>query len=142
MKKYYAVIDTNVIVSSMLRRDSIPGEIVNLVGDDQIVPLLNEDILGEYAEVLGRNKFGFTNEDIVGALETIREKGIFLERSEAQEAFVDEDDAVFFEICLSGRSSMNAYLITGNLRHYPIRSYVVTPREMLEIIERERAQNQ
>lgn len=30
---------------------------------------------------------------------------------------------------------MDAYLITGNLKHYPVRSYVVTPRQMLEIIE-------
>ena len=29
--KYYAVIDTNVVVSSMLRHDSIPGAILDLV---------------------------------------------------------------------------------------------------------------
>ena len=31
---------------------------------------------------------------------------------------------------------MDAYLITGNIKHYPIRSYVVTPKEMLDIIEK------
>ena len=50
-------------------------------------------------------------------------------------SFPDEDDIVFFEIALSGRSTMDAYLVTGNLKHYPVRSYVVTPRQMLEIIE-------
>lgn len=29
--KYYAVIDTNVVVSSMLKHNSIPGEIIDLV---------------------------------------------------------------------------------------------------------------
>lgn len=39
--KYYDVIDTNVIVSSMLKHDSIPGEILDLVISKTIVPLLN-----------------------------------------------------------------------------------------------------
>ena len=32
---------------------------------------------------------------------------------------------------------MDAYLVTGNMKHYPVRSYVVTPREMIDIIEKE-----
>ena len=38
---------------------------------------------------------------------------------------------------MSARNTMDAYLITGNMKHYPVRSYIVTPREMLEIIEKE-----
>lgn len=57
--KYYAVIDTNVVVSSMLKHDSIPGEILNLVLSKTIVPLLNKEIIDEYEDVLKRNKFGF-----------------------------------------------------------------------------------
>ena len=59
--KYYAVIDTNIIVSSMLKHDSIPGSIIDLVVSKTIIPLLNEEILDEYYDVLTRNKFGFTN---------------------------------------------------------------------------------
>ena len=66
---------------------------------------------------------------------SLREKAIFLPREHTEEAFPDEDDIVFFEIALSGRSRMDAYLVTGNLKHYPVRSYVATPRQMLEIIE-------
>ena len=57
--KYYAVIDTNVIVSSMLKHDSIPGMIIDLVLSKVIVPLLNQEIIDEYKDVLTRNKFGF-----------------------------------------------------------------------------------
>jgi hypothetical protein len=39
---------------------------------------------------------------------------------------------------MSARQTMDAYLVTGNMKHYPIRSYVVTPREMIDIIEREK----
>ena len=35
---YYAVIDTNVIVSSMLKGTSIPGIIVSKALDGQIIP--------------------------------------------------------------------------------------------------------
>lgn len=38
---YYAVIDTNVVVSSMLKQTSIPGKIIDYVVRGKIVPLLN-----------------------------------------------------------------------------------------------------
>lgn len=44
---------------------------------------------------------------------------------------------MFYEIVLTARSASNAYLITGNKKHYPIKSFVVTPREMIEIIEKD-----
>lgn len=28
----------------------------------------------------------------------------------------------------------NAYLVTGNIKHFPIKPYIVTPKEMLDII--------
>ena len=57
---FYAVIDTNVVVSSLLKRDSIPAKILDLVISGIIVPLFNEEILSEYAEVLSRKEFGFS----------------------------------------------------------------------------------
>lgn len=41
--KYYAVIDTNVLVSAMLKKNTPP---------DKIIPLLNKEILNEYRKVL------------------------------------------------------------------------------------------
>ena len=135
MKKYYAVIDTNVLVSSMLKSDSIPGQIIDMILIGRIVPLLNEEIISEYEDVLTRNKFGFEDGQAEALIENIRTKAIFLPREHTDEAFLDEDDIVFFEIALSGRSTMDAYLVTGNKKHYPIKKFVVTPRQMLEIIE-------
>lgn len=135
--KYYAVIDTNVIVSSMLKNDSIPGQIVQSISEDIITPILNEDILNEYVEVLSRNKFGFKDEEINNLLAIVKANAIFLERKQTIEDFVDKDDIVFFEIVMSARSTMDAYLVTGNMKHYPIRSYVVTPAQMMEIIKKE-----
>ncbi len=133
--KYYAVIDTNVIVSSMLKHDSIPGRILDLVILNVIVPLLNNEILEEYFDVLTRNKFDFNVNDVLKVLDRIKENGIVLKREQTLEDFVDEDDIVFYEIVMSAKNTMDAYLITGNIKHYPVRNYIVTPREMIEIIE-------
>ena len=134
---YYAVIDTNVIVSSMLKTDSIPGSIINYIKSDTIIPLLNEEITKEYISVLTRNKFDFEEKKIIETISIIEEKGIFLEREQTLEDFIDQDDIVFFEIVMSARNTMDAYLVTGNMKHYPIRNYIVTPREMIEIIEKD-----
>lgn len=52
------IIDTNVIVSSMLNGTSIPSIIVSKTLDCPIIPLLNNEILKDYTEVSSRNKFG------------------------------------------------------------------------------------
>ncbi len=135
MKKYYAVIDTNVLVSGMLKNDSIPGQLIDMILLGRIVPLLNEEIISEYEDVLTRNKFGFEDGKAEDLIKDIRVKAVFLPREHADAVFPDEDDIVFFEIVLSGRSTMDAYLVTGNIKHYPIKRFVVTPRQMLEIIE-------
>ena len=44
------------------------------------------------------------------------------------------DDLVFYEIAMEKRND-NAYLVTGNQKHYPIRDFIITPAEMVAIIE-------
>ena len=39
---------------------------------------------------------------------------------------------VFYEVALSKE---DAYLVTGNTRHFPKKPFVVTPAEMIAIIE-------
>ena len=56
MKTYYAVIDTNVLVSAMLNRSSAPGEIIRYLLDGNIVPVLHVQIIEEYIDVLSRPK--------------------------------------------------------------------------------------
>ena len=132
---YYAVLDTNVIVSSMLRSGSIPDEVVQLALEGPIIPLVNQEILNEYEEVLIRNKFGFDEQKVKKMIEDIGKRAIFLDRASTDELFPDPDDAVFYEIVMTARKVSDAYLVTGNTKHYPIKAFVVTPREMLEIVK-------
>lgn len=40
----------------------------------------------------------------------------------------------FYEVVLEKRDE-EAYLVTGNTKHFPKESFVVTPRELLDILE-------
>ena len=135
--KYYAVIDTNVIVSSFLKEGSIPDQVVTLALNGPIIPLVNDEIIFEYTEVLTRNKFGLSESEVSVFLNEFIKRALFLDKTKTNEDFNDPDDIVFYEIVLTARSVSNAYLITGNKKHYPIKSFVVTPREMIQIIEKD-----
>ena len=56
--EYYAVIDTNVLVSALLSKneDSATVKVLDAVFDGKIIPLYHQDILIEYDEVLHRKK--------------------------------------------------------------------------------------
>lgn len=73
---YYAVIDTNVLVSYFITKntDSPIVQVVNAIRDNIIIPLFEESILEEYTEVLYREKFGFDGKQIEELLSLIREQ--------------------------------------------------------------------
>lgn len=132
--KFYAVIDTNVIVSALLAKhtDSAPVQVIDQVLDGVIVPMFNDEILSEYKEVLKRPKFPFTEDSVNAMLGAIIEAGFVSERAESKEVFSDPKDVVFYEVAISRDDS---YLITGNIKHYPAKSKVVTPSQMIAIIK-------
>ena len=133
MKRYYAVFDTNVMVSSLMskRTDSPTVKLLDFVLDGQIVLLYNEEILEEYKEVLHRSKFEFSENRINAVLDMVA-TGLNMERTPSGETFPDADDAVFYEVALSKEGS---YVVTGNQKHFPKSPIVVTPAEMLQIIQ-------
>ncbi len=132
--KYYAVIDTNVLVSAALKYKSIPGSIVRLAFDGLITPVLNSDIEKEYREVLSRPKFHFPSYVIDNIINTFRDKGLYINPESLDIELPDPKDKVFYEVVMEKRKDDDAYLVTGNMKHFPVKPFVVTPREMLDII--------
>ncbi len=133
---YYAVIDTNVLVSAMLKFQSVPGQVVSeaLLGD--LIPLLCEEIVAEYREVLARPKFKFDPKVVDIFIDGIINRGIFVDVVSVEEIIPDPKDIVFYEVVMEGRREYNdAYLVTGNIKHFPVKHFVVTPKEMLDIIQ-------
>lgn len=133
--RYYAVIDTNVLVSALLHFSSVPGIIAQESLTGRIIPLLNDEIIEEYRDVLMRRKFRFDCSAVDTLINGIIKRGIFLDAAPAEDEVIDPDDAVFYEVVMEGRKAGDAYLVTGNLKHFPAKHFIVTPREMLEIME-------
>ena len=55
-----------------------------------------------------------------------------LGRTKTEEVFNDPKDIVFYEVALSKDGS---FLVTGNTKHFPASPIVVTPAELLGILE-------
>ena len=134
--KYFAVIDTNVIVSAMLKKDSMPAQVLKEVLVGNINMLVNEEILDEYIEVLSRKKFRFPIDAVINLITEIKKQAIYVDRTPLDEYMPDPDNAVFYEIVMEERKNVDAYLVTGNLKHFPEKPFVVTTTEMIEIINK------
>ena len=132
--KIYAVIDTNVIISALLSRhqDSATVKVLDHLYNRTIIPIYNDEILDEYATVLRRTKFNFPESTICATLEAIKAGGVKSDRISCEEQLPDPKDIVFYEVALSVEDS---YLVTGNTKHFPKKPFVVTPAELLQIID-------
>ena len=129
----YAVLDTNVIVSALLSRsaDSTISKLIDHMIDGHLIPMYSQEIIDEYIEVLSRDKFHFQPDARDRLIARIMSKGMDSDRVPYEEKMPDENDRVFYEVALSKE---DAYLVTGNQKHFPLTPIVVTPAEMLEIL--------
>ena len=132
--KYYAVIDTNVLVSAALKWNSVPGSIIDLAFNDIIVLLVNKEILKEYQTVLLRPKFHLTEEIVQDILDEINAHAVSISEDPVDIDLPDPKDRVFYEVTMEARKDEDAYLVTGNIKHFPSKPFVVTPRQMLDLI--------
>lgn len=133
-KKIFAVIDTNVLVSALFSSDgsSNPAQVINAVLTGIITPLYNAEIIDEYRDVLLRPKFKFKPSLVDDLISAFTEYGINSFRVQSEEEyFPDSDDIVFYEVAMS---IDEAYLVTGNIKHFPSKHFVVTPYQMIKIL--------
>lgn len=133
--KCYAVVDTNVIVSALITKNpnSAPRQIFRAMLNGEIIPLYHKEIIDEYQEVLSRKKFHLQPKTVQVVLDAICQFGVEVNPKPTGEILVDMDDLIFYEVTMEKREE-GAYLVTGNQKHYPIRNFIVTPAEMVEIL--------
>lgn len=127
----YAVIDTNVIVSSLLTRnhDSATARVMNAVYEGKVIPLVCDEILGEYEEVLHRAQLKLDPAKCDYILSLIRDQAEPMHPVHTDALMPDEDDRIFFEIALAGQDVFDSRLVTGNIKDYPKADFVVSPSE-------------
>lgn len=134
--EFYAVIDTNVLLSALLskKEDAATVKVLDAVFDGTIIPLYHPSILAEYNDVLHREKFHLQECMIRKVIEAIRQFGVEIFPQPTGAVRIDMDDLVFYEVAMEKRDD-DAYLVTGNQKHYPFRDFIVTPAEMIAIIQ-------
>lgn len=132
--KYSAVIDTNVLVSALLspKNDSATVQVIEKVLKREITILYSDEILNEYTDVLNRKKFNFSKATVDYLIDAIKTFGILKNPSDAEIILPDIKDVPFYKIILEDEES---YLVTGNIKHFPKSSRIITAREMINLIE-------
>ena len=132
----YTVIDTNVLVSALLSShdDAATVQVVGKLFSGEVIPLFSEEILREYNEVLRRKKFKFSEALIVELLGVIERCGEMVAPSPTGEILPDMKNLPFYEVVAEKRDD-DAYLVTGNIKHFPKKPFIVTANEFLEILK-------
>jgi uncharacterized protein len=130
------VIDTNVIVSSLLFENSIPSKAFQYALKHGEV-LLSIELLEELSDVLSREKFNrfVTSEERDEFLETFVERAILIEVIEKVQECRDSKDDKILELALNGRAG---YIVSGDkdlLVLNPFRDVkIVTSEEFLRTV--------
>ena len=132
----YAAIDTNVLVSALLSTcdESATVQVLQRIFSGEIVPLVSKAILAEYDAVLRRPKFNFPEGLVDDLLDSLEELACYLDAAPSRIQMNDPKDAPFYDIVVS-EQIVNAKLVTGNVRHFPKDLFVVTPRQMIDILD-------
>ncbi len=128
------VLDTNVLVSGLLKVHSNAGMIVRMIAGGLIQVIYDSRIIAEYREVLYRPKFNLDRKDIDMIISQIKDEGILVTAKPLNQKLPDPDDAPFLEVALAADG---AVLVTGNKKHFPAESYenvsVLSPSEFISV---------
>ena len=129
------VLDTNVIVSGILKPYNKAAAILRLVADGVSQLAYDLRILLEYRDVLSRPKFNFAKENIEAFLDQVEQEGLLVSVKPLGVHLPDPDDEPFLEVALSGGV---IGIVTGNKRHFPKKECggmrVLSPAEFLEAV--------
>ncbi len=131
------VLDTNIMVSSLLAPSGNQSRVLNLAFTRRCELLVSEDIFTEYNTVLHRAELKLPPQQVERVLAEVRRIGIFVEPTKTLSVSPHEPDNRFLECAAAGDAD---YLVTGNERHFPTKlgeTRIVNGRQFLELISPE-----
>lgn len=109
------VLDTNVIVSSILTRGS-PKAIFDLAVNRRIAWFVSEPIMAEYRRVLEYPRLKIKQADIRKTLWAVKKHGHLVSPNFIVDRAGEEPDNRFLECAQEAKAN---FLVTGNLKHFP-----------------------
>jgi uncharacterized protein len=129
------VLDTNVLVSALLRDGSIPAHVVDLWLAGDVDLMVDARISAEYRDVLARPEFGFDADDVQALMDMV-DRAEHVVAAPLPLKLTDPTDAPFLEVAVASAADA---LVTGNVRHFRIGGAtldipVLTPRAFLDLL--------
>lgn len=127
------VIDTNVLVSAVLKSGSAPHRVVAAVLKGRAALVPSDWLRREYSEVLARPEFGFDPDLVAALLDGLRARALEVEPASV-DVCGDPDDNLVLGTAVAGNAS---FLVTGNRKHFPPSHEgvkVVSPAEFLPVV--------
>lgn len=136
-----AVLDTNVVVSGIIKEEGPAGQILRLLFQDRkFISITSLDILAEIREVLPRPKIrkyhGWTNEQIDAFVTFLYAQSVVTEGKLAVKIARDPQDDKFLACATEGTAD---YLVSGDEDLLQIKVYegtqIVSPADFLDILQ-------
>ena len=131
---FRVVLDTNVIVSAVLKPDGNEGRTLRLGFAQKFHLLVSVPMLAEYEGVLRRPRLRLSTHEVSETLRRIREVATWIEPHRTLEVSHDEADNRFLECAEAGAAN---YLVTGNKKHFPAtwgKTHIVNARRLVELL--------
>ena len=133
--------DTNINVSALLHPLGPPAAVLLPVAGGAVQLCVSGNVYAEYEEVIRRPRLA-RDEEVITALQAVREKGLWVRPTERIRACSDPDPNIFLECAQAARADC---LATGNLKHFPHSwesTLIVTPRRFPDLLSGEAAPRQ
>jgi len=125
------VLDTNILVSSLISPKGHPFEIVMLIRANKLLPYYNAEIMNEYNRVLRYPRLQITSWEIGVIVNLILRKGVAMEAERSTMEMPDESDRKFYDL----HKAAGAILITGNIKHFPKEDSIMKPADFLSCLK-------
>jgi len=128
------VLDTNVVVSAVLKPKGLERTVVLLALTKPALWYVSDPITKEYADVLARTELKIRKGLRLQFLQLIRNHAHTVVPARLPQLTLDPADNIFLECADAARAD---YLVTGNQRHFPKfwkRTKIINSREFLTVV--------
>jgi putative PIN family toxin of toxin-antitoxin system len=128
------VIDTNVVVSAVLKPDGLQRTVFLLATAKPARWYVTDPIMEEYSAVLARPELKIRRSLRLQVVQLIKNHTYSVTPSRLPQLTADPDDNIFLECADAARAD---YLVTGNQRHFPRfwkKTKIIHSREFLDIV--------
>jgi putative PIN family toxin of toxin-antitoxin system len=123
------ILDTNIIVSAALTPNGNPAKVMKHIYERESMQLYySVEIFAEYKEVLFRPYLNISIETQTMIINAIAKNGILIIPNVSIVPLPDESDRIFYDTAKSSGS----ILVTGNIKHFPDESFIMTPLDFVE----------